>query len=262
MERDAVTLRKVWKVFRSGQVETFDDDLLRERTLTLVVDGKEEAVVVLSPGDEELWALGHLFSKRMIGSRDEILSVETTADGLSVRRRLPLRGLTPESRPVRRASAGPSEACGGRKAPPPLPVRWALEAASLFEAVDALAEGPLFRRTGSAHVALLASKEGRPLFRVEDGGRHNAMDKAIGWAVREGIDLADCFMALSGRLAADMVRKALDAGLPLLASVSAATASGVETAAAGGVTLVGFVRKGKMNVYSVPERIVELAPRA
>ena len=261
MRSDAVARRKVWKVFGSGQVATFDDELLRERTLTLVVDGKEEVSVVLSPGDEELWAIGHLFSRRMIGSRDDILSVETTADGLSVKRRLSLRGLTPESRLVRRDSTDPPEN-GGGKDRPPLPVRWALKAACISEAVEALAEGPLFLRTGSAHVALLASKEGRPLFRVEDGGRHNAMDKAIGWSVREGIDLADCFMALSGRLPADMVDKALGAGLPLLASVSAATASGIAAAAAGGVTLVGFVRKGRMNVYSVPERIAELASRA
>lgn len=256
MNERALQTRTIWRVLPSGASKQVEDEELRECTLVLDVDGREVTAATLSPGDEALWALGHLFSRRMIASLDEVLSIEARDGRVCVRRKLARQGLPLRGRVVDRSS------CPGAPWawPDPLPTRWTVAAAAISAAVDELAEGPLFKRTGSAHVALLASREGRHLFRVEDVGRHNAMDKAIGWAVREGVDLADCFMALSGRLPTDMVHKALGAGIPLLASVSAASASGVEAAMEGGITLIGFVRRGRMNVYSVPERVAELAP--
>jgi FdhD protein len=73
------------------------------------------------------------------------------------------------------------------------------------------------------------------------------------------MDLSGCFLAVSGRLPADMVYKAIGARIPLMASVSAATANGVDAAVRGGITLIGFAREGRMNVYSVPERILGYA---
>ncbi len=259
---EAVGNRSVWKVFASGKAERRVDEVLLEKPLILEVDGKEEAAVILSPGDEALWALGHLFCRRMITGLADVASVEVGPERISLRRTAARNGLPLRSRIIHTASTRLIESDVFREdRRGRLTIDWAVPFAAVEAAVDALAEAPLFRRTGSAHVALLAHHRSGNLFRVEDVGRHNAMDKAVGWAVREGIDLGECFMALSGRLPADMVYKAVGAAIPLLASVSAATGSGIEAADAGNITLIGFVRDGRMNVYSAPERIRELAPR-
>lgn len=257
---EAVRKKAVWKLFRSGLFELFEDAVLEERRVILTVDGREEASVVLTPGNEDLWALGYLSSRRMILSRGDILSMQTGEGRISVVRRVKRKGISPQNRFVGTVSPGfvgkdkLDAACKD-----PLEVRWDVPYAAVEAAVEELSKAPLFRQTGSVHVALLADKGGGALFRVEDAGRHNAMDKAVGWAVRNGVETMECFLAVSGRLPDDMVCKAFGARVPLLASVSAATASGIEAAENFGITLVGFVREGRMNVYSVPERLAELA---
>jgi FdhD protein len=259
--KDALEKRTIWRVFASGEASRAEDELLLEKPCLLEVDGREEATVVLTPGEEDLWALGHLFCRRRILSRDDVASLEALPGKISLRRRVFRPGIPLRNRLITTASTGLVEREEVEGTGEALPVDWSVPFPAVASAVEALAEAPLFRRTGSTHVALLAHRQGKQLFCVEDIGRHNALDKAVGWAVREGIDLRHCFLALSGRLPADMVLKAVGASVPLLASVSAATGSGVDVAERAGITLIGFVRQGRMNVYTVPERITELARR-
>lgn len=113
-----------------------------------------------------------------------------------------------------------------------------------------------FRKTGGVHVAAIYKSDGTLVTFAEDVGRHNAVDKTIGSCILEGINFDNCFLALSGRLTGDIVFKAARAGLPMVASMAAAIDSGISIAKDAGITLVGFARGKRVNIYTFPERIL------
>jgi FdhD protein len=115
---------------------------------------------------------------------------------------------------------------------------------------------PAFAATGGLHATGLFDADGELLAVREDVGRHNAMDKVVGWAFGAGLlPLADGILCVSGRLSFELVQKAAVAGCPLLVAVGAPSTLAVDLARDRAVTLCGFVRGGKMNVYSEPQRI-------
>jgi FdhD protein len=114
----------------------------------------------------------------------------------------------------------------------------------------------VFASTGGLHAAGVFRADGTLLVMREDVGRHNAVDKVIGWALRAGrLPLAGCVLLVSGRASFELTQKALMAGLPLLAAVSAPSSLAAELADESGMTLVGFLRGASMNVYTGPERV-------
>ena len=114
-----------------------------------------------------------------------------------------------------------------------------------------------FEATGGLHATGLFSATGELLCVREDVGRHNALDKVIGWAFREGrLPLAESVLCVSGRLSFELVQKAAVAGCPMLVAVGAPSSLAIELAADRGVTLCGFVRDGRINVYSEPWRVL------
>ena len=134
--------------------------------------------------------------------------------------------------------------------------RWAAELiAGLPDALRA--EQRSFDKTGGLHAAGLFGPEGELLAVREDVGRHNAVDKVLGWALLAGqLPASGCVLMVSGRASFELVQKGLMAGVPCLAAVSAPSSLAVETAADAGMTLAGFVRGTRLNVYSRPDRIV------
>ena len=238
---EAVRRVEMVRAFGNGTFERRTDEVLEEKAFVLELDGRQEASVILTPGFKKEWAIGHLACRGLIRSIGGLAGVSMEEGQIRVTRIPTAQTPLPRDGTVF------------------LPLEWDMPLKTVLEAVDSLSEGPLFRRTGSAHVALLASVCGKSRFLAEDAGRHNAIDKAVGMALLGGQDLSNCFLALSGRLPSDMVEKAARAGIPLVASVSAATAGGVDAALRWKITLIGFARGGRANVYTFPERVSGVA---
>jgi FdhD protein len=138
----------------------------------------------------------------------------------------------------------------------PLDSTFALRASQLVGLASEFAkQGVLYRLTGGVHACGIADPGGVRLF-AEDVGRHNAFDKVAGMALRAGLELSEKVALTTGRLSAEIVAKAIAHGVPILASSSAPTAMGVQWSRRFGLTLVGFLRGGRLNVYTGYQRVV------
>jgi FdhD protein len=119
----------------------------------------------------------------------------------------------------------------------------------------------LFDRTGGVHAAGLFTLDGTLLCLREDVGRHNAVDKVVGWALREGrLPLRNTVLQVSGRASFELVQKAYLAGIPMLSAVSAPSSLAIELAESVGLTVAGFSRRNSINIYSHPERVAQDVP--
>jgi FdhD protein len=248
--------REISRMFSDGTVKKVDDDMIVEKRMILEVDGSREAVVIFTPGEEELWALGNLYCRRMIESMDDIGSIKIEDGRIIVERTRRREGWKLEARFLHTASgAFLEEKRNSALQPEILPVKWQISFDTVMSGIDWIGEAPLFKTAGSVHVAALVSPQGDLLFRTEDVGRHNAVDKAVGWLLKNKMKTCRVGLITSGRLPEDMVLKGAGAKIPLMASISAATADGADAARRCNMTLIGFARNGRFNVYSVPERI-------
>ena len=237
---------RIWKFSEPGYGSIKEDQVLEEMPLVLEVDGYQEARVILTSGDEIYWALGHLACRRVITSMEDVLHIAFSKDRITVSRWKAQKGISLSHPFIHTASTRILEEPEILlKEQDVLPLRWTVGFSVLEAAVGKMKKADLFEITGSVHVAVLASIEGDILYLAEDVGRHNAVDKAVGWGIYHGVDLGSCLLAVSGRIPADMVYKAIGSGIPLMISVSAVTAAGIDLARRGGVTLIGFAREGR-----------------
>jgi FdhD protein len=240
----------------SGRSER--DRVAVEEPLEIRIGGRPVAVTMRTPGHDEELALGFCISEGLrpasVRLPDDLAAnvVEVDAPGFDPVR-LQRSFYTSSSCGV--CGKGALEAVAVEAARVTSVLRVPLElVASLPERL--LAAQAAFAATGGLHATGLFSAEGELLCVREDVGRHNAMDKVVGWAAREGrLPLGELVLCVSGRLSYELVQKAAVAGCPVLVAVGAPSSLAVDLAADQGVTLCGFVRNGSANVYSEPWRI-------
>jgi FdhD protein len=254
-----------------GGVAPMTDTVAVEEPLEIRVNGEPFAVAMRTPGDDEALAIGFLFGESVIESEASVETVASWPGDPALGNRVNVV-LTPEAsaafaeRATRRRHVAVTSACGlcGRltmdglsRDGMPLPFAWTVESslvASLPERLREVQAG--FAETGGLHAAGLFARDGTMVTVAEDVGRHNAVDKVVGRMVRQKrLPLSDHLLAVSGRASFEIVQKALAAGIPLVAAVSAPSSLAIRCADAGGLTLAGFVRNQQFNVYSHPGRI-------
>jgi len=236
-----------------------------EVPVALSYNGISHAVMLASPADLEDFALGFSLSEGILADVSELyeLELEIGAQGVVVQMRI-AQARFAELKNRQRAMAGRTGCglCGVEsldqvaRVLTPLPAGPVIAAASLHRALDQLQpRQPLHIRTGGVHAAAWADPSGNVLLVREDVGRHNALDKLIGALIKASFDPAAGFALVTSRASFEMVQKAAAVGIPLLAAVSAPTGYAIRLAQEVGLTLAGFVRRGRYTVYSTPERI-------
>jgi FdhD protein len=235
------------------------DRVAVEEPLEIRIGGRPVAVTMRTPGHDEELALGFCLSEGLRPSTAR-LPDDLAANTVDVE--------APGFDPARlQRSFYTSSSCGvcGKGAleavaveAPRVEAQLRVPLALVASLPDRLREAQAaFAVTGGLHATGLFSAAGEPLCVREDVGRHNAMDKVVGWAFREGLlPLGEHVLCVSGRLSFELVQKAAVAGCPILVAVGAPSSLAVELATDRGVTLCGFVRDGSANVYTEPWRIV------
>jgi FdhD protein len=235
-----------------------DDEVAVEEPLEIRVDGRPLAVTMRTPGDDEELALGFLYGEGLITEAHPVgLTEDFAVNTIEV--------TGPLVRDPSARSFYTTSSCGvcGKGAleevavhAPVLPPGPTIERALLADLPERLQQ-PGFARTGGLHATGLFTAAGELLHVREDVGRHNAMDKVIGRALLEGrLPLHGLVLCVSGRLSFELVQKAAVAGAPILVGVGAPTSLAVSLAADRGMTLAGFARRGHVNVYTGPERVI------
>jgi FdhD protein len=244
-------------MFKTVTHDGITDQVAIEAPLEIRVDGTPLAVTMRTPGHDEELALGFLYGEGLIdGPRTAGPTADFAANTVEVAGPL-LRD--PGTRRFYTTSScgvcgkGALEEVSVLSAPLTTGPRVARE---LVAALPDRLEQPGFTRTGGLHATGLFTAVGELIASREDVGRHNAMDKVVGRALLDGqLPLAERVLCVSGRLSFELVQKAAVAGAPILVGVGAPSSLAIELAVDRGLTLCGFARRGRVNVYSGGQRI-------
>jgi len=252
--------------WRDGMVEERTEPVVEETPVAVVYNGVPHVVMMATPIDLEDFVLGFSLTEELIRTPADLLSLEIVrySQGIEIQ-----VTVSPECDAV---IAGRTRRLTGRtgcgicgsdsiavvlKEPRQVPAGIPVPPVSIQLALEALTERQdLNAATGAVHAAAWASANGSIELVREDVGRHNALDKLIGTAVKQGIDPATGFVVVTSRASFEMVQKAMILGAPLLAAISGPTGLAVRVAEQSGMTLVGFARKDKLTVYTHPDRVV------
>jgi FdhD protein len=269
----ADTITAAVQTVENGIFSSRDDLLAIEEPLQFCLNGTPLSITMRSPGSDLDLATGFLFTEGIIDDVGQILSIraesrEDSSDDSGNRVTIRLKPEVAIDPGRIRRNFYTSSSCGvcGKLAMGAIEVRPAramrqsgpqFSADLIYRLPDLLRQTQYaFDRTGGLHAAALFSPEGTLLGLREDVGRHNAVDKLIGFALRDGtIPLGDSLILVSGRAGFELVQKSVMAAIPVLAAVGAPSSLAVETAQRFGMTLVGFLRGQRFNIYSGNWRI-------
>ena len=280
--------RRVLRVAVAGpgvtpQTSERSDLLAAEEPLGIRVGGQALTMTMRTPGDDLDLAAGFLVSEGIVRAPGDIASIRLCDgtscghaghDGVGNIVDVDLRPGVALA-PAARRNFMTTSACGvcGKASTAELFVEktWDIDDDAVQVPARWLAGAPqtlrdaqrVFASTGGLHAAGVFGQDGELLAAREDVGRHNAVDKVVGWALRQGmLPLRGCVLLVSGRASFELVQKAVLAGIPVLAAVSAPSSLAADLAAEAGLTLVGFLRGHTMNVYTRADRVLADTPQA
>lgn len=270
-----VTVRRPVRKLTADGERRRPDALAAEEPLEIRVSGRSLAVTMRTPGHDVELAHGFLLSEGVIGSREDLVSarycnsVDDSGRNTYNVLDLALAEGVPEPDTGVERNFYTTSSCGvcGKAALDAVKLStrfdpsgsgFSITARTLATVPDALRERQrVFAATGGLHAAGLFTSDGALLTVREDVGRHNAVDKVLGWALLEDrVPLSDCGLMVSGRASFELVQKAAMAGIPMLAAVSAPSSLAVELAEENGITLIGFLRGESMNLYTAEKRLL------
>ena len=284
MRRASVTEKEIqgtpsllWptQVVRATGPKDHTSAVVLEEPLSVEVNGRRIAVLMRLPGNEKELGVGFCVSEGILAGFESVLTVHhcgrslpdpigSSEDQAESRNRLQIR-VHPEairfdaqSDVVRliRTGCGAVDVSDLANDLPRLNSDFRVPAATLLGLNTAMREAQdLYKVSGGVHAAALFDADGCLITLQEDIGRHNAIDKAIGYCLLRGISLQDRILVATGRASHDMVTKSLRVGIPVVISISAATALAVQIAEDRGATLIGYLRGRRMSVYTHPWRI-------
>jgi FdhD protein len=265
MKESSIDSQKIIRRKRDGELEYLPDDLTIEEPLELRIGRKTLATTMRTPGHDEELAAGFLVSEAIVRGRDEIARISADRDNrviIDLKEGLKLKLNSTKRFGTISSSCG---LCGKtnikairQNFPPITSKEIRIDIETLLSLPEKLRNAQSdFARTGGIHAAGIFDVNGELKGAREDIGRHNAVDKAIGRAFLDGILPLDRHILLvSGRASLEIIQKALAAGIPIIAAVSAPSTLAVSSARESNQTLIGFLRPPSFNIYAHVERVV------
>ncbi len=254
------------KIYNATRIEKekrkeLSEKVAEEAVLRIFLNEQEMVALSCTPYDQTFLAVGFLISERILKGKEQIRTIDFSEDRVTVYTNSAYKIPEVSQRGgIFTSGCGKGKTFANWEEINPLEdtlinLDFTLGPDEVFETMLQFEKrSELFRQTAGVHSAALAKKNGIVLFN-EDIGRHNAVDKVLGESFLKGIDLKDKFLVISGRVSADIISKLWNCGLSMVVSRTAPTSLAVKMAQKLGITLVGFVRGKRMNVYSFPGRI-------
>ncbi|MDP3028240.1 MAG: formate dehydrogenase accessory sulfurtransferase FdhD [Deltaproteobacteria bacterium] len=218
------------------------DEVACEAAYRFFIDRNLVATVSVSPADLEDYAVGHVVTDGFLAFK-EIAGVNIDEAGIHVRSKT---GVAVGDRPPRDI--------------PPIDSALQISERQALSCAGSLSSfASHWQRTGGLHIAVLFNRHSELIRAAEDVGRHNAVDKVVGYAFKNGYNLSECFLVCSGRQPEDMVAKVARAGIPVVISRAATTDRGIALADRVGLTLIGFAREDHFTIYTHPGRLIKFS---
>lgn len=222
------------------------DPVIEEVVYTVTVDGRPFRDMTCSPWDVRELVVGNLFTAGKIDRADQVRCLEIDEDAGTVK-------VETEDSSLASGAVVDRVLCPDAAPPAVEPMLTAREVTSRIGFLEG--NSGLFHRTGGVHSAVMVDGQGDLVAWFEDIGRHNALDKLAGWCVMNGVDASDKVLLFSGRVPREIIARAIRIGFPVVISPGAPTNLSISLACEHGVTLIGFAKNGKFNVYTHTARI-------
>lgn len=237
--------------YKNGKITDVTENVVKDSTITLTINDKIKRSLSAIEDSLKEFAVGYLFNENMVKTLEDIEKIEIDGNKINVEINDTLLK-TKETVLCSDSSGGWRSKIKNIK---PINSNFQVKSDELIGRIEELKNNAqIWQATGGTHVAGIVYKDN--FIVKEDVSRHVAVDKVIGYGILHDYDLSNCYVIYSGRMPADMVIKIIRAGIPVLASNAAPTYSGCETAKKGNVTLVGFLRGQRFNVYNNKNRII------